>query len=38
MIKAVKSSGRNLQKEQKAQSQYEALRDFYHVNPTIDIL
>lgn len=38
MIKAVKSSGRNLQKEQKAQSQYEALRDFYHVNPTIDTL
>lgn len=38
MIKAVKGGSCNSAKSKKAQSQYEALRDFYHVNPTIDKL
>lgn len=38
MIKAVKSDRPGGVKAKKAQSQYEALRNFYHVNPTIDKL
>lgn len=40
MIKAVKKKGRYKgdAKSKKAQSQYEQLRDFYQVKPTIDIL
>lgn len=38
MIKAVKTGTADSSKTKKAQEQYEALRDFYHVNPTIDKL
>ncbi len=38
MIKAVKTGGPESPKAQAAQAQYEALRDFYKVNPTIDKL
>ena len=38
MIKAVKMGSPNSEKSKKAQSEYEALRDFYHVNPTIEQL
>jgi len=38
MIKAVKSGGPESPKARAAQAQYEALRDFYKVNPTIDKL
>lgn len=38
MIKAVKTGSTDGSKTKKAQEQYEALRDFYHVNPTIDKL
>lgn len=38
MIKAVKTGSADSSKTKKAQEQYETLRDFYHVNPTIDKL
>ena len=38
MIKAVKTGVIDNKKIEKAQMQYEALRDFYKVNPTIDKL
>ena len=38
MIKAVKSGTPDSAKAQKAQAQYEALRDFYQVKPTIEQL
>lgn len=38
MIKAVKRKAPNRYKEAAAQQQYQALRDFYHVKPTIDKL
>ena len=38
MIKAVKTGNAGSVKAKKAQQQYEALRDFYHVSPTIDRL
>ena len=40
MIKAVKKSGRNKDdaRSKKALRQYEQLRDFYNVKPSIDIL
>jgi len=40
MIKAVKKSGRNKDdaRSKKARRQYEQLRDFYNVKPSIDIL
>ena len=38
MVKAVKTGTPDSVKAKKAQQQYEALRDFYHVNPTIDRL
>ena len=38
MIKAVKSAKDNPEKRAKAQSQYETLRDFYQVKPTIEKL
>ena len=38
MIKAVKRKAPNKYKEAAAQQQYEALRDFYQVRPTIDKL
>ncbi|MBR3707011.1 MAG: SAM-dependent methyltransferase [Firmicutes bacterium] len=38
MIKAVKRKASNKYKEAAAQQQYEALRDFYQVRPTIDKL
>lgn len=38
MIKAVKTGSADSSKTKKAQEQYEALRDFYHVNPTINKL
>lgn len=38
MIKAVKSAKDNPEKRTKAQSQYETLRDFYQVKPTIEKL
>ena len=38
MIKAVKNGAIDSKKAQKAQAQYEALRDFYNVNPTIEKL
>ena len=38
MIKAVKRKAPNKYKEAAAQQQYEALRDFYQVKPTIDKL
>lgn len=38
MIKAVKTGNAGSIKAKKAQQQYEALRDFYHVSPTIDRL
>lgn len=38
MIKAVKKFSPDSQKAKKAQEQYQALRDFYHVHPTIDKL
>lgn len=38
MIKAVKSASDSPAKRQKAQAQYEALRDFYKVRPTIEKL
>ncbi len=38
MIKAVKTGKADSVKAEKARQQYEALRDFYHVKPTIDKL
>ena len=38
MIKAVKMGSSDSTSARKAQSQYEALRDFYHVHPTIEKL
>lgn len=38
MIKAVKVASSNSDKSKKAQAEYESLRDFYHVSPTIDTL
>ena len=38
MIKAVKSGVIDSKKIEKAQAEYEALRDFYKVSPTIDKL
>ena len=38
MIKAVRRKAPNRYKEAAAQQQYEALRDFYQVHPTIDKL
>ncbi len=38
MIRAVKTGKADAAKAQKSQAQYEALRDFYQVNPTIDKL
>ena len=38
MIKAVKNGVIDSKKIEKAQAQYEALRDFYKVSPTIDKL
>ena len=38
MIKAVKTGSSDSTSARKAQSQYEALRDFYHVHPTIEKL
>ena len=38
MIKAVKNANAGSSRAERAQRQYEALRDFYHVNPTIDQL
>ena len=38
MIKAIKSSTPDSAKAVKAQAQYEALRDFYQVKPTIEQL
>ncbi|MGF6375396.1 SAM-dependent methyltransferase [Clostridiales Family XIII bacterium PM5-7] len=38
MIKAIKLDSPRSSKAKKAQSQYEALRDFYHVKPTIEQL
>lgn len=38
MIKAVKNGVSDSKKIEKAQAQYEALRDFYKVSPTIEKL
>lgn len=38
MIKAIKTSSETSQRARKAQAQYEALRDFYQVKPTIEKL
>ena len=38
MIKDVKNANAGSSRAERAQRQYEALRDFYHVNPTIDQL
>lgn len=38
MIKAVKTGQQESRRAQRAQQQYEALRDFYQVKPTIDRL
>ena len=38
MIKAVKRFDADGTRAAKAQKQYEELRDFYQVNPTIDVL
>lgn len=38
MIKAVRTSSSDSARARRAQKEYEALRDFYHVNPTIEKL
>lgn len=38
LIKAIRTGSPESKKAKKAQQQYEALRDFYHVNPTIEKL